>query len=58
MLVVMCVFSYIMLAIITVCISNLQVFDDLLVLCNEYWEHELKRYTLHDYVCTGWFIHF
>ena len=33
-----------MLAIITVCISNLQAFDDLLVLYNEYREHELEQY--------------
>ena len=44
MLVVVCVFSYIMLAIITVFTSNLQAFDDLLVLYNEYREHELERY--------------
>ena len=44
MLVVMCVSSYIMLAIITACISDLQKLDDLLVFYNEYQEHELKRY--------------
>ena len=42
MLVVVCVFSYIILAIITVCISNFQAFDDLLMLYNEYREHELE----------------
>ena len=41
MLVVVCVFSYIMLAIITM-YSNLQAFDDLLVLYNEYRKHELE----------------
>ena len=43
MLVVMCVFSYNMLAIITVCISDLQTLDDLPVFYNEYQEHELER---------------
>ena len=43
MLAVVCVFSYIMLAIIyvSVCISELQALDDLLVFYNEYPEHEL-----------------
>ena len=47
MLVVMCVFSDVMLAIITVCIFNLQALDDLLVLYNEYQEHELEHYIIH-----------
>ena len=44
MLVVMCAFSYIILAIITVCISDLQALDDLLVFYNEYQDHKLERY--------------
>ena len=46
MLVAMCVFSYIVLAIITVCISDLQELEDLLVFYNEYQEHELERYII------------
>ena len=42
MSVVMSVFPYIWLPIITVCISDLQALDDLLVLYNEYQEHELE----------------
>ena len=55
MLVVVCVFSYIMLAIITVCISNLQAFDDLLVLYYEYREHELERYITR--LCLYWMVY-
>ena len=55
MLVVVCVFSYIMLAIITVCISNLQAFDDLLVLYNEYQEHELEQYITRP--CLYWMVY-
>ena len=55
MLVVACAFSYIMLAITTVCISNLQAFDDLLVLYNEYREHELERYITR--LCLYWMVY-
>ena len=55
MLVVVCVFSYIMLAIITVCISNLQAFDDLLMLYNEYREHELEQYI--TCLCLYWMVY-
>ena len=44
-----------MLAIITVCISNLQAFDDLLVLHNEYREHELERYITR--LCLYWMVY-
>ena len=44
-----------MLAIITVCISNLQAFDDLLVLYNEYREHELERYITRP--CLYWMVY-
>ena len=44
-----------MLAIITVCISNLQAFDDLLVLHNEYREHELERYITRP--CLYWMVY-
>ena len=40
----MCAFCYIILAIITVCISDLQALDDLLVFYNEYKEHGLEGY--------------
>ena len=40
----MCVFSYIMLAIITLCISDLQALDDLLMFYNECQEHGLEQY--------------
>ena len=46
MLVVVCAFSYIILAIITVCISDLQALDGLLVLYDEYKERELEK--IHD----------
>ena len=42
MLVAMCTLSYIILAIITACISDLQALDDLLVFYNEYQEHGLE----------------
>ena len=45
----MCVFSYIMLAIITVCISDLQAFNDLLLFYNEYQEHKLEQYIIHTF---------
>ena len=47
MLLAVYVFSYIMLAIITVCISYLQSLDDLRLFYNEYQEHKLKRYITH-----------
>ena len=40
----MYVFSYIMLAIITLCTFDLQALYDLLVFYNEYLEYEMKRY--------------
>ena len=55
MLVVMCVFCYIMLAIITVYISDLQALDDLLVFYNEYQEHELNRYS--TCLCLYWIVY-
>ena len=44
-----------MLAIITVCVSNLQAFDKLLVLYTEYRENDLERYITR--LCLYWMVY-